>query len=213
MEKTLHQKLQYIQLNLKAKKGKINSFGGYKYRNLEDIFEAVKPLLKETDCIVTASDEIVSVNGFNYICATATLTSSIEDIHKRIPSISVTGWARESVNKKGMDDSQITGSTSSYARKHAFNGLFAIDDTADADSMDNRPETLITGKAVKPGHITVDQNLKLERLSRNTKFSSSNNVNGVSMQEQVRTFINSNPTIKEADEKIAKLNTIIKEVK
>ena len=81
-------------------------------------------------CIITKSDEIKEVNGFNYICATVTLSDENTNIK-------VNGWARESVTKKGMDDSQITGSTSSYARKYACNGLFAIDDTADADSMDN----------------------------------------------------------------------------
>ena len=130
--KTIKDKLNYIQANLKVKKEKVNKFGGFKYRNLEDIFEGLKPLLKETECIVTVSDEIKEVNGFNYICATVTLSDHDKD------NISVTGWARESVSKKGMDDSQITGSTSSYARKYAMNGLFAIDDTADADSMDNR---------------------------------------------------------------------------
>ena len=106
-----------------------------------------------------------------------------------------------------MDDSQITGAASSYARKYAANGLFAIDDTADADSMDNRPETLINGKLPKIGHITIDQNIKLERLSRDPKFK------GADMQKQVREFINSNPTQNEADDKILKLNTMIKESK
>ena len=109
--KTLKEKLNHIQSNLKVKKEKVNKFGGFKYRNLEDIFEGLKPLLKEMECVVTISDEIKEVNGFNYICATVTLSDHDKD------SISVTGWARESVSKKGMDDSQITGSTSSYARK------------------------------------------------------------------------------------------------
>ena len=130
-EQSLAEKLNYIQANLKVKKEKVNNFGKYKYRNLEDIFEGLKPLLKATGCIITISDEIKEVNGFNYICATVTLSDENTNIK-------VNGWARESVTKKGMDDSQITGSTSSYARKYACNGLFAIDDTADADSMDNR---------------------------------------------------------------------------
>jgi D-mannonate dehydratase len=138
--KTIKDKLNYIQANLKVKKEKVNKFGGFKYRNLEDIFEGLKPLLKETECTVTVSDEIKEVNGFNYICATVELSHN--DIGHDINSVRVTGWARESVSKKGMDDSQITGSTSSYARKYAMNGLFAIDDTADADSMDNRDTSL-----------------------------------------------------------------------
>ena len=128
----LSDKLNHIQVTLNAPKNLYNSFGKYKYRNLEGIFEGLKPLLKETGCAVTVSDEIVCVNEMNYIKATATLSNGSDE------SISVTGWARESVSKKGMDDSQITGATSSYARKYALNGLFAIDDTADADSMDNR---------------------------------------------------------------------------
>ena len=141
--KTIKDKLNYIQANLKVKKEKVNKFGGFKYRNLEDIFEGLKPLLKETECIVTVSDEIKEVNGFNYICATVELSHNDNNtplVGHNENSIRVTGWARESVSKKGMDDSQITGSTSSYARKYAMNGLFAIDDTADADSMDNRDE-------------------------------------------------------------------------
>ena len=129
--KTLHERLIHIQSNLKVEKGRMNNFGKYKYRNLEDIFQGLKPLLKETGCVLTISDEIKEINGFNYICATA-------EIHDGDLSCKSTGYAREAVTKKGMDDSQITGATSSYARKYALNGLFAIDDTADADSMDNR---------------------------------------------------------------------------
>jgi hypothetical protein len=130
IKERLNDKISYIQANLKVEKGRKNSFGNYMYRNLEDIFQGLKPLLKETGCFVTVSDEIKEINGSNYICATATIHSGDENF-------SVTGYAREAVTKKGMDDSQITGATSSYARKYAFNGLFAIDDTADADSMDN----------------------------------------------------------------------------
>ena len=198
--KTIHEKLNYIQINLKVKKEKINSFGGYKYRNLDDIFEAVKPLLKETGLTINATDEVESVNGFNYVRSTVSISDGTE-------SKSSEGWAREAISRKGMDDSQITGAASSYARKYAANGLFAIDDTADADSMDNRPETLINGKLPKAGHITVSQNVKLERLSRDPKFK------GADMQKQVREFIDSNPTKEEADEKILKLNTMIKEGK
>jgi len=135
-EQTLHQKLNYIQSNLKVEKGRTNSFGKYKYRNLDDIFEALKPLLKETESIITVTDEIVCVNGFNYIKARVNFMSENDD--GMSSNIYSEGWAREPVTRKGMDDSQITGSTSSYARKYAMNGLFAIDDTADADSMDNR---------------------------------------------------------------------------
>ena len=140
-KQTLSEKLNHIQTNLNAPKNLFNKFGNYKYRNLEGIFEGLKPLLKEMKCTVTVSDEIVCVNEMNYIKATATLANGSDE------SISVTGWARESVQKKGMDDSQITGSTSSYARKYAMNGLFAIDDTKDADSMDNSNHVTVTKKS------------------------------------------------------------------
>lgn len=140
-QQTLSEKLNHIQTNLNAPKNLFNKFGNYKYRNLEGIFEGLKPLLQETKCTVTVSDEIVCVNEMNYIKSTATLSNGSDE------SISVTGWARESVQKKGMDDSQITGSTSSYARKYAMNGLFAIDDTKDADSMDNSNHVTVTKKS------------------------------------------------------------------
>ena len=130
-KQTLHQKLNYIQSNLKVEKGRTNSFGKYKYRNLDDIFEALKPLLKETESVITVTDEIIGCNGMNYIKARANFMS--ENDESMSCSIYSEGWAREPVTRKGMDDSQITGSTSSYARKYALNGLFAIDDTADAD--------------------------------------------------------------------------------
>ncbi len=127
---TLIEKLNYIQINLNAPKNLYNSFGKYSYRNLEGIFIGLKPLLKETVCAVTVSDEMVDVGGRIYVKATASITDG-KDSH------SVTAYAREDDSKKGMDLSQLTGSCSSYARKYAMNGLFAIDDTVDADGMDN----------------------------------------------------------------------------
>lgn len=125
--------LMAIQAELKCPKNLTNTFGNYKYRNAEGIFEAVKPLLAKHGCSLTASDEIVCIGAHNYVKATVTLSDGTE-------SISVTANAREPEMKKGMDDSQITGAASSYARKYALNGLLAIDDTKDADSMDNRHE-------------------------------------------------------------------------
>lgn len=123
--------LQEIQSKLKAPKGQRNTFGGYNYRSCEDILEALKPVLAEYDAAVLLSDEIVQMGTRWYVKATATLKTEKE-------SISVTAFAREAENRKGMDESQITGSASSYARKYALNGLFGIDDTKDADTMDNR---------------------------------------------------------------------------
>ena len=153
-KQNIYEKLNHIQANLNAPKNLFNKFGNYKYRNLEGIFVGLKPLLKETGCTIFVSDEIVCVNEMNYIKATATIADGTDT--STIESISVTGWARESVSKKGMDDSQITGSTSSYARKYAMNGLFAIDDTKDADSMDN--STHVTTKKTTKAPNKVKQN-------------------------------------------------------
>lgn len=131
---SIHAKLQAIQSELKAPKGQTNTFGKYKYRSCEDILEAVKPLLKEQGLTLTLSDEMVDVGGRIYVKATAKITG--EDGSSEC----VNAFARESADKKGMDEAQITGAASSYARKYALNGLFCIDDTKDADTMDNRKE-------------------------------------------------------------------------
>ena len=116
-----------IQNRLKAPKSQFNDFGKYKYRNCEDILEAVKPLLKETGTTLIISDDLVLIGDRYYVKATVTL--QIKDA-----SVSVTAFAREALDKKGMDASQVTGAASSYARKYALNGLFAIDDNKDAGS-------------------------------------------------------------------------------
>lgn len=126
-------KLAAIQTALKAPKGQENKFGGYRYRSCEDILEAVKPLLAAQGAVVQLSDTLELVGQRYYIKATASLIDTDTG-----ESTSVTAWAREAESRKGMDDSQITGSSSSYARKYALNGLLAIDDTRDADTMDNR---------------------------------------------------------------------------
>ncbi len=129
----LIEKLANIQQRLVAPKGQTNKFGGYKYRSCEDILTALKSLLD--DCALTITDEIQMIGDRFYVVATATLTNGKD-------SISVKGYARECESKKGMDDSQLTGSCSSYARKYALNGLFCIDDSKDADTMDNRKPQL-----------------------------------------------------------------------
>lgn len=121
----IREKLQKIQQELKAPKNQYNSYGGYNYRSCEDIMTAVKPLLD--DCILTITDDIVSLDHRFYVKATATLSDSDGEI-------STSAFARETETKKGMDASQITGSASSYARKYALNGLFLIDDVKDADT-------------------------------------------------------------------------------
>lgn len=116
-----------IQSELKAPKTQVNRFGGYKYRKAEDILEAVKPLLNKQKCTLTITDDIVLVGNRIYVKATAILKNEKGECE------TTTGWAREEETKKGMDGSQITGASSSYARKYALNGLFAIDDNADSD--------------------------------------------------------------------------------
>ena len=125
----LTEKLLKIQTELKAPKNKTNTFGKYKYRSCEDILEAVKPLLNKYGCLLTISDSVEVIGDRYYLKATATITD-IEDGQ----SISNTAFAREAPERKGQDDSQITGTASSYARKYALNGLLLIDDTKDADT-------------------------------------------------------------------------------
>ncbi len=124
-----------IQTQIKAPKNLYNSFGKYKYRNAEGICEAVKPYLHEEGASLVLKDDVVEVGGKIYIKATAILTD-IESGN----SVSTSAFARESAEKKGMDDSQITGTASSYARKYALNGLFLLDDTKDADSDEYKKE-------------------------------------------------------------------------
>ena len=123
-------KLVAIQAELKAPKNQENKFGGYKYRSCEDILEAVKPLLQKQGLALILCDKIIEVGGRVYVEATATIIDSGD----AGSSIGVAAYAREAEARKGMDDSQVTGSASSYARKYALNGLFAIDDTKDADA-------------------------------------------------------------------------------
>lgn len=120
-----------IQSELKAPKTQFNKFGGYKYRKAEDILEAVKPLLAKQKCTLIITDDIVLVGNRIYVKATATIKNEKGECETS------TGWAREEETKKGMDGSQITGASSSYARKYALNGLLAIDDNADSDTTND----------------------------------------------------------------------------
>lgn len=146
--------LHKIQKELKVGKGNRNEFGKYNYRNCSDILEAVKPLLPDGYSLLL-SDDIVLIGERYYVKATAILSNGKE-------SSVVTAFARESFDKKGMDDSQITGAASSYARKYALNGLFAIDDTKDADGMDNSGHDTKKDSDVKADvqyQATVDKHL------------------------------------------------------
>lgn len=138
----IHEALMAVQSELKAPKGQMNKFGNYKYRSCEDILEAVKPILKAHSLVLRLSDKPVIVDSWHYIEATATVESQDGATY------TVTAYAREPEFKKGMDDSQITGTASSYARKYALNGLFCIDDTKDADTDEYQKQT--TSMANKP---------------------------------------------------------------
>lgn len=135
---TIYEKLSTIQVKLNAPKKQYNSYGRYNYRSCEDILEGLKPHLEETKTAVTVNDEVVLIGERYYIKATATLHDCESD-----KSVSNSAYAREELTKKGMDASQITGSTSSYARKYALNGLFCIDDVKDADTRDNRQKEAV----------------------------------------------------------------------
>ena len=123
------EKLMNIQSELQAPKNQYNGFGKYNYRNCEDILEALKPILLKYKAVVTLNDEVIMIGDRYYVKATATL----KDTESELYEITV-AYAREEESKKGMDGSQVTGASSSYARKYALNGLFAIDDNKDSDT-------------------------------------------------------------------------------
>lgn len=131
----IYEKLLNIQSELKAPKNQTNNFGRYNYRSCEDILEAVKPILKKEKCVVIVNDEIEQVDNRFYVKATVSLV----DVESG-EIIASSAYAREDENKKGMDSSQVTGASSSYARKYALNGLFAIDDTKDSDVTNSGEE-------------------------------------------------------------------------
>ena len=144
--------LLQIQSELKAPKGQFNAYGKYKYRSCEDILEAVKPILKKNNCALLLSDSLIYVGERYYIKATATL------VNAEGKSVSTEAYAREEETKKGMDASQITGASSSYARKYALNGLLCIDDNKDSDTTntgDNAPAA--PAKASKEDNAEVEK--------------------------------------------------------
>lgn len=167
----LNNKLNKIQSELKAPKSQYNKFAGFYYRNCEDILEALKPLLKEHKLTIQVSDDVVEVGGRIYVKATAKLSDGTN-------SIQTTAFARESEEKKGMDSSQLTGATSSYARKYALNGLFAIDDTKDADSHEKPAEAPKKPQTAKP---VVDE-LTKAKAELNTMLKEAGHDNPVKMK-------------------------------
>lgn len=160
----IYEKLLNIQNELKAPKSQFNAFGKYKYRNAEDILESVKPLCFKYKATLTLSDEIVLIGERYYVKATATLT----DNEKPELKIWTTAYAREEESKKGMDGSQVTGASSSYARKYALNGLFNIDDTKDSDSTNTHGKD---GKETTTQEVTNEEILKLFALAEQAGYS------------------------------------------
>lgn len=150
--KELVSKLSDIQSSLKAPKNQRNNFGNYSYRSCEDILEAVKPHLKTHGLSLTINDEVVEIGNRVYVKATCTITDGVSEIKN-------SSYARESETKKGMDDSQITGSTSSYARKYSLNGLFLIDDTKDSDATNTH------GKDAPKSNVSAAVAEKIEKAA------------------------------------------------
>ena len=147
---TVYNKLVEVQNKLKAPKSQFNSFGKYNYRNAEDILEAVKPILKEVDAVVVLKDEIVLIGDRYYLKTIAKFVDA-----ENGETIEVEAMAREAEEKKGMDSAQVTGATSSYARKYALNGLFLIDDTKDNDH-DTLYKTDLKKEELKINQIQID---------------------------------------------------------
>ena len=159
----IYEKLLNVHTELKAPKGQFNAFGKYKYRSCEDILEALKPVLNKYKLTFFINDEIVEVNNRNYVKATITIIN----IEKPDEQIQTSALAREEETKKGMDGSQITGASSSYARKYALNGMFMIDDTKDSDSTNTHGKDKTEQEKVKD--FLNSRNGMIERLSEYVK--------------------------------------------
>lgn len=176
-----------VQTDLKAPKGQRNNFGKYNYRSAEDILTAVKPLNKEQGLLLTLTDKPILTGDRYYIEATATLTDGKE-------LLEVTAYARESQIKKGMDDSQITGTVSSYARKYALNGLYLIDDTKDADTDEFNNQQKNAKTINKKQQETLTKNF--EKIAQLKKVPTKN------VEDEFLTFISFTGGIANLDENI-----------
>lgn len=200
---SLREKLMRIQVELKAPKNLYNSFGKYKYRNAEGIQEALKPLEKEYQVTTVLNDEIVDVAGRIYVKATAKVMDCASD-----DVIEVTAYAREADAKKGMDEAQVTGATSSYARKYALNALFLLDDTKDVDSEEYQAQSKVEKPAqaqtkaqtAPSGHSKDDIKAKYSELIAYCKE------NGYDIKDVAKEFgLNAKSTYEEFDTALRKL--------
>jgi len=196
------EKLTRIQAELKAPKKQYNSFGKYNYRSCEDILDALKPLLDRYNASVIISDDIVLVGTRFYVKATATFIDNETGQQK-----SATAFAREPETKKGMDESQITGTASSYARKYCLNGLFLIDDTKDADTDENRNEREgrqqkqpKQQKSQKPQEKEFDPNEVSEKQAKLNAVRSLCKQGKISEQAIINVFRQKKPNLQSIDE-------------
>ena len=177
--KEINIKLMNIQQELKAPKGQYNYFGKYAYRSCEDILEAVKPLLKKEKVVLTISDELQYIGNRYYIKATATLIDTESEA-----TISNSAYAREEETKKGMDGSQITGASSSYARKYALNGLFGIDDNKDSDTTNIQSKEEKEDKKASPKQIELIQKYyQGENLTKLLELNNLDNLEDMSINK------------------------------
>jgi hypothetical protein len=160
-EKTnIYKKLMAVQAELKAPKGQYNKFGGYNYRSCEDILEAVKPLLNKHELVLVLTDAVSEQGERFYVRADARLIDADNG-----EEIKTSAYAREALARKGMDDSQVTGSASSYARKYALNGLFCIDDNKDADTWNNAPQSRSNARNDSPKGNYTDAGRQAEKTA------------------------------------------------
>ena len=199
---SLTTKLMMIQSELKAPKNQRNNFGKYNYRNCEDILNALKPHLMKYKCVVLLNDSLEFIGNRFYVRATATLVDAESD-----NTISVNALAREEETKKGMDSSQITGSASSYARKYALNGLFAIDDTKDSDYTNNGKEPPQPQyqppkqEPPQPPQLPIQQvKFEINQVARKKGVKSSEILSEV--QQKVKYKINEGINLQQAEEVI-----------
>ena len=206
----IYEKLLNIQAELKVPKNQYNSFGKYNYRSCEDILEGLKPLLTKYKATLIINDEIVQIGDRYYVKATATL---IDVEGEGRECISSTAFAREDEKKTGMDLSQLTGSTSSYARKYALNGLFAIDDTKDSDATNSHGKNQAPAdenkKAIEDNSLASDKQLNLiYKLVKEKNYSSDSMARYIS--EAFGKKSSRELTKKEASELIKMLNEMEK---
>lgn len=180
---SIYETLSHIQVELKAPKNLYNSFGRYKYRNAESILEAAKPLCAKHGCTLTVSDEVILIGSRYYIKATAT----VQD--KDGNAASATALAREDETKKGMDGAQITGTSSSYARKYALNGLFCIDDTKDPDTNEYHNQTTEDPQEVTASPEVTTQVVKDMATTALKGYAQRTGKDNKTVQTEAKTFI------------------------